>query len=65
MVDAAFRQLLPMFQQVLELNRLGYTREQIADELGLSPGTVKSRISRGQAKMRELVGDLWGADETS
>ena len=35
--------------------RDGYTHEEIAELTGLPPGTVKSHISRGAARLRSLL----------
>ena len=41
----------------------GYSVEEAATMLGCAPGTVKSRCSRGRAKLAPLLGHLRGADE--
>ena len=33
----------------------GFQYEEIADAMGVSVGTVKSRISRGRARLREAI----------
>ena len=38
----------------------GYDYAEVAAITGVSIGTVKSRISRGRAELRELLGDLAG-----
>ena len=36
----------------------GYTHEEIANALGVSPGTSKAQLSRGRAKLRVALADL-------
>jgi RNA polymerase sigma-70 factor (ECF subfamily) len=36
----------------------GYSEDEAAKKLGVAPGTIKSRRSRGKAKMAELLADL-------
>jgi RNA polymerase sigma-70 factor (ECF subfamily) len=45
-------------REVVRLKDLeGHTYLQIADELGLAPGTVMSRLSRARAKLKERIGE--------
>lgn len=56
-VDAALRRLAPDFRAVLVLRELcGLDYAEIAEILGLPPGTVRSRISRGRAALVRLLG---------
>ena len=38
---------------------LGLTEGETADALGVRPGTVKSRVSRGLRQLREAMGEGW------
>lgn len=42
------------YREVLRLYGAGRSQQEIADELGLEPGTVKSRTSRGKEMLRKL-----------
>ena len=55
-VDAALRQLPPDFRAAVvlrDLCRLDYA--EIAEVLGVPPGTVRSRIARGRAALVPLL----------
>lgn len=55
---AALAQLDQDHRQVLVLHHLAdQSCSQIADDLGVSVGTVKSRLSRARARMAELMQD--------
>jgi RNA polymerase sigma-70 factor (ECF subfamily) len=41
----------------------GYDYAEVAEITGVSIGTVKSRISRGRAELREILADLAGNRE--
>ncbi|GAB4431354.1 MAG: RNA polymerase sigma factor [Turneriella sp.] len=43
------------YAQVVKLSMLGYSAREIVDELQIRPGTVKSRLSRGLALLREKL----------
>lgn len=54
----ALRTLPPSQRRVVVLRHLAHLSErEVADELGVSVGTVKSSASRGLARLRELLGD--------
>jgi RNA polymerase sigma-70 factor, ECF subfamily len=40
----------------------GYTHEEIGELLGINPGTSKSQLFKGRAKMRELLRGTDAAD---
>jgi RNA polymerase sigma-70 factor (ECF subfamily) len=57
-VHGALKKLPEFYREVLimrELNDLSY--REIADAVGVSIGTVMSRLSRGRARMRTLLAD--------
>ncbi|MEO5680151.1 MAG: sigma-70 family RNA polymerase sigma factor [Acidimicrobiales bacterium] len=55
-VDAALRRLPPEFRAAVVLRDLcGLDYAEIAEVLGLPPGTVRSRISRGRAALAPLL----------
>jgi RNA polymerase sigma-70 factor, ECF subfamily len=57
-LERALSALAPGFRQVLVLHDVeGYTHEEIADLLGIEPGTSKSQLSRARATMRRLLGE--------
>ena len=54
---AAISQISPASRAVLSLHYLeGYTLQESAAILGLSPGTVKSRLAAGLTQLRRLLG---------
>jgi RNA polymerase sigma-70 factor (sigma-E family) len=56
-VVAALRQLPPRQRAVIVLRYFeDWSEEQIADQLDVSRGTVKSQASKGLANLRELMG---------
>lgn len=56
-LERAFEALPTGYRTVLVLHDLeGYTHEDIAGLLGVSPGTSKSQLSRGRAWMRRALG---------
>lgn len=56
-LERAFEALPAGYRSVLVLHDLeGYTHEDIARLLGVSPGTSKSQLSRGRAWMRRALG---------
>jgi RNA polymerase sigma-70 factor (ECF subfamily) len=38
----------------------GYTHEEIAEALGVTPGTSKAQLSRGRAKLRVALAEFAG-----
>lgn len=55
-VLAALNQLPPAFRAAVVLSDLeGYSYDEVADALGLKLGTVRSRIHRGRAKLRDAL----------
>ena len=57
-VDAALATLPPEFRAAVvlrDLCQLDYA--EIAETLGIPPGTVRSRIARGRAALAERLGD--------
>jgi RNA polymerase sigma-70 factor (ECF subfamily) len=60
MIEAALEKLSPIFREAVVLRDLAdMSYEEIAEVLGVSLGTVKSRILRGREALRaELVGSL-------
>jgi RNA polymerase sigma-70 factor (ECF subfamily) len=51
-------QLKPEHARILTLRNVeNRSYEEIAEELGLSIGTVKSRIHRARESLRQLMGD--------
>ncbi|MCW2735649.1 SigE family RNA polymerase sigma factor [Nocardioides sp.] len=59
-VRAALLRLSDRQREVLVLRHyLDWSEAQIADALGISPGSVKAHAHRGSAALRELLGDWW------
>lgn len=55
-LEAAIAALPPRFRQVLVLHDIeGFTHEEIAESLGLVPGTSKSQLARARQRVRELL----------
>ncbi len=65
--DRAFRRLSVDQRTVIVLHHyLGLTIEQVADTVGVSDGTVKSRLSRAYARLRTaLMVDATDTDRTT
>jgi RNA polymerase sigma-70 factor (ECF subfamily) len=55
-VEACLRQVPEVFRSVVVLREIeGFTYEEIAEILQVNLGTVKSRLTRGRAALRELL----------
>lgn len=55
-LEAAIAALPPGFRQVLVLHDVeGFTHEEIAQMLGLVPGTSKSQLARARHRVREML----------
>ncbi|MBE6992168.1 MAG: sigma-70 family RNA polymerase sigma factor [Ruminococcaceae bacterium] len=67
-VDRAMNSLDPQYRQILTLRELGgLSYDEIAQQLGLKEGTVKSRIARAREQMRKLLtadGNFFGSDSS-
>ena len=63
-VDAALARLPPEFRAAVVLRDLcGLEYAEIAEVLGIPPGTVRSRIARGRGQLADLlVGNPTGPD---
>ena len=62
-VDAALRTLPPEFRAAVVLRDLcDLDYAEIADVLGVPPGTVRSRIARGRAALTDALGEPATAD---
>ena len=60
-VTSCMEKLSSRQREILKLrNLLDYTYEEIAKTLGLSTGTVKSRIARARRNLRELLTQAYG-----
>lgn len=55
-VSQAMGRLSPIDREVLTLRGAGRTNAEIAARLGLTPGTVKSRLSRARKRLESRVG---------
>ena len=55
-LEAAIAALPPRFRQVLVLHDIeGFTHDEIAEMLGVVPGTSKSQLARARRRARELL----------
>jgi RNA polymerase sigma-70 factor (ECF subfamily) len=59
LVREAVDQLTPAQREAIEMALYGgLTQSEIADQLQVPPGTVKSRLRLGMQKLRETLGPL-------
>ena len=59
MVNSSLEALEPKFRSVVVLRHIqGFSTKETADILGLPQGTVLSRLSRGQDKLKEIITKL-------
>ena len=49
--------LKPETQQILRLRQQGFSFNEIAEQLGMNPVTVRSRYSRAMQKIKEVLGE--------
>jgi RNA polymerase sigma-70 factor (ECF subfamily) len=62
-LESALDQVPEGMRKVLVLHDVeGYTHEEIGSLLGINPGTSKSQLFKGRAKMRELLRGTDAAD---
>lgn len=54
-VGEALRDIPEHYAQVVQLSMLGFSAREIVEKLQIRPGTVKSRLSRGLAMLREKL----------
>ncbi len=65
-VAACMEKLTLQQREVLTLrNRMNQSYEEIAENLGINPGTVKSRIARARKNLREHVSHVYGNFEST
>ena len=57
-VERALARLPPGYREVVVLHELeGYTHEEIAELLGIEPGTSKSQLHHARRRLRALIGE--------
>ncbi|MGH7517344.1 MAG: RNA polymerase sigma factor [Gemmatimonadales bacterium] len=55
-VERALAQLPPRYREVMVLHELeGYTHEEVAELLGIEPGTSKSQLHHARRRLRTLI----------
>ncbi|MDV6237770.1 RNA polymerase sigma factor [Leptospira ellisii] len=54
MLRSLLVQIPEKYRRVLEFYLAGYSEKQIADTMGVKPGTVKSRAARGKEMMKRV-----------
>ena len=55
-LERALEKLPDRMRQVIVLHDVeGYTHEEIAEFMGVTPGTSKSQLFKARARMRELL----------
>ena len=59
-LNSGINNLPHKYKEVLLLIKDGYTIEEVSTQLGMSSGTVKSRISRGKDILRKVLEDKNG-----
>ena len=65
-IDAAAAQLSPGARTVFLMHDVeGYTHEEIATELGITPGGSKSQLFKARAKLRRLLAHMVDAPGTA
>lgn len=53
----ALKSLSPEWQEAIQLVAVeGLTHKEVAERLGLAEGTIKSRLTRARARLKDLVG---------
>lgn len=63
-LDGALAELAPEFRAAVVLrDQLGLDYAEIAEVLGIPPGTVRSRIARGRAALAATLGNRDGLDD--
>ena len=57
-VERALARLPPRYREVVVLHELeGFTHEEIAELLGIEPGTSKSQLHHARRRLRSLLGE--------